>query len=57
MFIFMVILTGLSLWAVIASVVSVTNDGYRRVPTRADTAYARESVRKAPHERRRVLHG
>jgi hypothetical protein len=57
MFIFMVILTGLSLWAVIASVVSVTNDGYRRVPTRTDTAYARESVRKAPHEHRRVLHG
>ena len=57
MMIYMGILAGLSLWAIAATVVSVTNDGYRRVPTRTDTAYARESVRKAPHEHRRVLHG
>ena len=36
MFTLMLILTGLSLWAVIASIVSVSRDGYRRVPTRAD---------------------
>jgi hypothetical protein len=57
MFIFILILTGLSLWAVIASVLSVAHDGYRRVPTQSDAPYARESVRKAPHAQRRVLHG
>jgi hypothetical protein len=57
MFIFMVILTELSLWAVIASVVSVTRDGYRRVPTQSDAPYARESDRKAPRQQGRVLHG
>jgi len=57
MFIFLVILTGLSLWAVIASVVSVTRDGYRRVPARPERAYAGEGERKRVHLHRHALHG
>lgn len=35
MTIFLILLAGLAIWAVAATVLSVVRDGYRRVPTRA----------------------
>ena len=52
MTVFVLLLGGLTVWAIVASIVVVSRDGYRRQPTRLNSSLDRDALDQAPTESR-----